>query len=100
MATDVCAGVRAQFLPLPQGTQRSSPSSQESSLANKQDSGLGEDAPCPSCPSCVTQQKGIHGARGRIQVSWGVLRDSGRGTLELEQGDGRACQFCCCIYVK
>lgn len=29
----------------------------------------------------------------RIQVGWGVLKDSGRGTLQLEQGNGRAWQF-------
>lgn len=67
------------------GDSGSSPASQESSLANEQGSALGEDALCPSCPSCATQQKGIRGARGRIQVSCG---DSGRGTLESEQGDG------------
>lgn len=78
MATDLCVEkVRVQFLPLPQGTQGSCPTSRESSLANEQDSDLGEDALSPSCPRRATQQKGIHEARGRIQASWGVLRDSG-----------------------
>lgn len=73
MTIDLCIEkVRVQFLPLPQGTQDSCPTSQESSPANEQYPVLGEDALCPSCPSCATKQKGIHETRGRIQVCWGM----------------------------
>lgn len=87
MTIDLCIEkVRVQFLPLPQGTSGSCPTSQESSLANEQYAVLGEDALRPSCPSCATKQKGIHETRGRIQVCWGMLREYGRNRLEFRLG--------------
>lgn len=85
MTIDLCIEkVRVQSLPLPQGTRGSCPISQEGSLANEQYTVLGEDPLCPSCPSSATKQKRIHETRGRIQVCWGMLREYGRNTMELE----------------
>lgn len=81
---DLCIGkIRVRFLPLPRGTWGSCPTSQEGSLANEQYAVLGEDAFCPSRPSCASKQKGIHGTRRRIQVYWGMLLEYGRNVLKL-----------------
>lgn len=83
MTIDLCIEkIRVQFLPLPRGTWGSCPTSQEGSLANEQYAVLGEDAFCPSCPSCASKQKGIHETR-RIQVYGGMLLEYGRNTLKL-----------------
>lgn len=84
MTIDLCIEeVRVQFFPLPRGTWVSCPTSPESSLANEQNAALGEDARCPSCPSCATKQKGIHETRGSIQVYWGMRLEYGRNTRKL-----------------